>query len=120
MQFVGRYERNSAPRQKRCAEQGHRRRRNAAPSAFAAECGDRRVELLNWFALFATAGTPAPAIARRNEIANTALRDPAVAQKLEVQGIVPRPLTPAEFRAFVDAEIMRLGKGCVAARLSPV
>jgi len=67
-------------------------------------------ELLNWFALFATAGTPAPVIARLNEIANTALRDKATAQKLEVQGIVPRPLTPAEFRDFVGAEIKKFGE----------
>jgi tripartite-type tricarboxylate transporter receptor subunit TctC len=67
-------------------------------------------ELLNWFALFATAGTPEPVIARLNDIVNTALRDPAVAQKLEVQGIVPRPLSPAEFRTFVDAEIKKFGE----------
>ncbi len=67
-------------------------------------------ELLNWFALFATAGTPAPIIARLNAIANAALRDPAVAQKLEVQGIVPRPLSPAEFRAFVEAEVKKFGE----------
>jgi tripartite-type tricarboxylate transporter receptor subunit TctC len=47
-------------------------------------------ELLNWFALFAPAGTPAPIVERLNEIVNTALRDKAVADKLEVQGIVPR------------------------------
>src|SRR5262245_16441796 len=52
-------------------------------------------ELLNWFALFATAGTPAPVVARLNQIANAALGDPAVAQKLQVQGIVPRPMSPA-------------------------
>jgi tripartite-type tricarboxylate transporter receptor subunit TctC len=67
-------------------------------------------ELLNWFALFATAGTPEPIIARLNGIANTALRDPAIAQKLEVQGIVPRPMSPAEFRTFVDAEIKKFGQ----------
>jgi tripartite-type tricarboxylate transporter receptor subunit TctC len=67
-------------------------------------------ELLNWFALFATAGTPEPIIARLNGIANTALRDPGVAQKLEVQGIVPRPLSPTEFRAFVDGEIKKFGE----------
>jgi tripartite-type tricarboxylate transporter receptor subunit TctC len=70
----------------------------------------KNYELLNWFALFATAGTPDLVIARLNEIANTALRNPAVAQKLEVQGIVPRPLAPAEFRAFVDAEVKKFGE----------
>jgi tripartite-type tricarboxylate transporter receptor subunit TctC len=38
------------------------------------------------------------------------LRDPAVAQKLGVQGIVPRPMSPVEFRAFVDAEVKKFGE----------
>jgi tripartite-type tricarboxylate transporter receptor subunit TctC len=67
-------------------------------------------ELLNWFALFATGGTPEPVIARLNQIANTALRDKAIVDKLEVQGIVPRPMGPAEFRAFVAAEAAKFGK----------
>jgi tripartite-type tricarboxylate transporter receptor subunit TctC len=67
-------------------------------------------ELLNWFALFATGGTPEPVIARLNQIANTALRDKAIVDKLQVQGIVPRPMSPAEFRAFVAAEAAKFGK----------
>jgi len=64
-------------------------------------------ELLNWFALLATGGTPEPIVARLNAIANAALKDAAVAQKLETQGIVPRLMTPAEFRAFVASEIAK-------------
>jgi tripartite-type tricarboxylate transporter receptor subunit TctC len=67
-------------------------------------------ELLNWFALFATGGTPEPVIARLNQIANTALRDKAIVDKLQIQGIVPRPMGPAEFRAFVAAEAAKFGK----------
>jgi tripartite-type tricarboxylate transporter receptor subunit TctC len=67
-------------------------------------------ELLNWFALFATGGTPEPVIARLNQIANTALRDKAIVDKLQVQGIVPRPMGPSEFRAFVAAEAAKFGK----------
>jgi tripartite-type tricarboxylate transporter receptor subunit TctC len=67
-------------------------------------------ELLNWFAMFATGGTPEPVIARLNQIANTALRDKAIVDKLQVQGIVPRPMGPAEFRAFVAAEAAKFGK----------
>jgi tripartite-type tricarboxylate transporter receptor subunit TctC len=67
-------------------------------------------ELLNWFALFATGGTPEPVIARLNQIANTALRDKAIVDKLQVQGIVPRPMGPGEFRAFVAAEAAKFGK----------
>jgi tripartite-type tricarboxylate transporter receptor subunit TctC len=67
-------------------------------------------ELLNWFALFATGGTPAPIVDRLNQITNTALRDKAILAKLEPQGIVPRPMTPAEFGAFVAAETEKFGK----------
>ena len=66
-------------------------------------------ELLNWFGLFATGGTPEPIVARLNEIANASLRDKSIAQKLEVQGIVTRPMTPAEYRAFVAAEAQKFG-----------
>ena len=67
-------------------------------------------ELLNWFAMFATGGTPEPVVARLNEIANTALRDKAIVDKLQIQGIVPRPMGAAEFRAFVAAEAAKFGK----------
>ena len=67
-------------------------------------------ELLNWFAMFATGGTPDPVVARLNEIANTALRDKAIVDKLQIQGIVPRPMGAAEFRAFVAAEAAKFGK----------
>jgi tripartite-type tricarboxylate transporter receptor subunit TctC len=61
-------------------------------------------ELLNWFALFGTGGTPAPIVARLNNIVNKALQEPKMAETLTIQGIVPRPLTPDVFKAFVEAE----------------
>ena len=67
-------------------------------------------ELLNWFAMFGTAGTPAEIVERLNTIVNTALRDPAIADKLLPQGIVPKPMKVAEFKAFVDAERTKFGK----------
>ncbi len=76
-------------------------------------------ELLNWFALFATAGTPEPIVARLNAIANAALRDPAIAKKLEVQGIVPRPMTPTEFKAFVAGEAEKFGQIIARANIRP-
>jgi tripartite-type tricarboxylate transporter receptor subunit TctC len=69
----------------------------------------KNYELLNWFALFGTGGTPDAVVTRLNGIVNTALKDKAIADKLEVQGIVPRPLAPAEFRAFVKAETEKFG-----------
>jgi len=67
-------------------------------------------ELLNWFAMFGTAGTPPGIVERLNGIVNTALKDPAIADKLLPQGIVPKPMKVAEFKAFVDSERTKFGK----------
>ncbi len=61
-------------------------------------------ELLNWFGMFATAGTPAPVVVRLNEIVNKALADPKTAGILNTQGIVPRLMTPVQYKAFVESE----------------
>ena len=66
-------------------------------------------ELLNWFAIFGPAGTPTAIVERLNGIINTALNDPAIAGKLLPQGIVPKPMKVAEFKAFVDAERTKFG-----------
>jgi tripartite-type tricarboxylate transporter receptor subunit TctC len=67
-------------------------------------------ELLNWFGLFAPAATPEPIVARLNEIVATGLRDRATAEKLEVQGIVPRIMSPAQYRDFVASEAEKFGR----------
>jgi tripartite-type tricarboxylate transporter receptor subunit TctC len=67
-------------------------------------------ELLNWFGMFAPAATPEPIVARLNEIVAAGLRDKAIAEKLEAQGIVPRALSPGEVRAFVVAEADKFGR----------
>jgi tripartite-type tricarboxylate transporter receptor subunit TctC len=67
-------------------------------------------ELLNWFGLFAPAATPEPIVARLNEVVGTALRDQAISEKLNVQGIVPRVMTTAQSRAFVAAETEKFGR----------
>jgi tripartite-type tricarboxylate transporter receptor subunit TctC len=67
-------------------------------------------ELLNWFGLFAPAGTPEPIVTRLNEIVNTGLRDKTIADKLEVQGIVPRIMPAPDYRAFVVSEAAKFGE----------
>jgi tripartite-type tricarboxylate transporter receptor subunit TctC len=67
-------------------------------------------ELLNWFAMFAPASTPEPILARLSEIVPNILKDPAIAAKLEVQGIVARPMTSTQLRAFVRSESEKFGK----------
>ncbi len=67
-------------------------------------------ELLNWFGLFAPAATPSAIVARLNEIVVTGLRDRAISQTLDAQGIVPRIMTAAQYREFVAAETEKFGK----------
>jgi tripartite-type tricarboxylate transporter receptor subunit TctC len=67
-------------------------------------------ELLNWFGLFATAGTPPEIVDRLNGIVNKALRDPAISGKLLPQGIVPKEMSAAEYKAFVQSETAKFGK----------
>jgi tripartite-type tricarboxylate transporter receptor subunit TctC len=74
-------------------------------------------ELLNWFGMFATGGTPQAIVDRLNRIVNTALKEPAIADKLVPQGIVPRPMNPAEYKKFVAAESEKFGKIIVQANI---
>src|SRR5476649_623271 len=77
-------------------------------------------ELLNWFGLFITAGTPQPIVERLNGIINKALKDPGIAEKMMVQGIVPKTMSPAEYKKFVDSETVKFGKIVVAADIKVV
>jgi tripartite-type tricarboxylate transporter receptor subunit TctC len=60
--------------------------------------------LLNWFGFFTTAGTPAAVVNRYNEIVTKRLAEPKIAETLSTQGIVPRKMSPEQFRAFVESE----------------
>ncbi len=71
--------------------------------------GLAQYELLNWFGLFATAGTPPEVVKRLNDIVNNALTNPAIADKLMPQGIVPKPMSVKEFDRFVETETEKFG-----------
>jgi tripartite-type tricarboxylate transporter receptor subunit TctC len=79
--------------------------------------GLKGYELLNWFAIFGTAGTPPAVVERLNGIINKALKDPAISGKLIPQGIVPRTMNPAEFKQFVASETEKFGKIVTAANI---
>ena len=74
-------------------------------------------ELLNWFALFAPASTPEPILTRLHNVVTGALADMAIAAKLDVQGIVTRPMNLAELRDFVRAESEKFGRIAIAANI---
>lgn len=69
-----------------------------------AESGLPGYDVPSWYALVAPAGTPAAAIARLNQAATTALRDPGVIETLNRNGLEAMPTTPEEFARAWAAE----------------
>jgi len=67
-------------------------------------------ELLNWFAVFAPASTPATILSKLSQIVQSTLDEPSTASKLEAQGIVPRKMSSTELRSFVRSESEKFGK----------
>jgi tripartite-type tricarboxylate transporter receptor subunit TctC len=61
-----------------------------------------------WFGLFGPAKLPASMIARLNQALNDALRDPAVWQKLQADGISNEGGSPAQLSSFIRAETNRV------------
>jgi len=71
------------------------------------EAGILNVEATAWIGLVAPAKTPQPIIERLNREFVAALKDPATAEKLRAQYMDPAPMSPAEFAAFMQAELAR-------------
>jgi len=64
----------------------------------------------SWWGLLAPAHTPRPIIEKMHAAFAKALRDPAVAPKLEDQGVVMRISSPEEFGTFLANEVQRWAK----------
>src|SRR4249920_237912 len=69
-----------------------------------AEVGMPDLLIENWYGMIAPAGTPANIVNLLNRIANEAMADPAVKQRLADQGLTVAGDTPEHFRGFIDAE----------------
>jgi tripartite-type tricarboxylate transporter receptor subunit TctC len=77
-----------------------------------AEAGVPGVELTNWLAAYAPAGTPKEAVVKLNSAFVTAMADPAVRQRIAVQGLeIPPPeqQTVEGFAAYLKAEMDKWG-----------
>jgi tripartite-type tricarboxylate transporter receptor subunit TctC len=85
-----------------------------APTAMdvptTAELGMPDLQIENWYGMLAPAGTPAAVIATLNRAATEAMRDPAVKEKLAIQGAILIGDTPEHFRGFIESEIVRWAK----------
>ena len=72
-----------------------------------AESGMTGFEAGAWQGVMVPAQTPQPVIARLNQAFMHAIKDPAVLEKLRVQGSEPLGSTPAEYGAYIQKELVR-------------
>lgn len=75
-------------------------------------------EMSTWSGLFAPAGTPAPILARLDQAAQAAMRDPAVLARFAQLGNEPFPAGPEEFARFLREDIGRWTGIVRAARIT--
>jgi tripartite-type tricarboxylate transporter receptor subunit TctC len=83
------------------------------------EAGITGYEVLNWFGLFAPAGTPAPVVARLHAEAAALVAMPETTQRLASEGASPIASKPEDFAAFVQAEIKKWDEVARAAKIQP-
>jgi tripartite-type tricarboxylate transporter receptor subunit TctC len=90
---------------------GARERAPTAPDVpTTAEVGMPDLLIENWYGMFAPAGTPQNIVAEINRVANAAMNDPSIKQKLADQGLTVAGDTPEQFRAFIDSETTKWAK----------
>jgi tripartite-type tricarboxylate transporter receptor subunit TctC len=75
-----------------------------------AEVGMPGLLIENWYGMIAPAKTPEAIVATINRIANEAMADPSVKQKLADQGLTLAGDTPEHFRGYIEAETKKWAK----------
>ncbi|WP_424813211.1 Bug family tripartite tricarboxylate transporter substrate binding protein [Roseococcus sp. YIM B11640] len=75
-----------------------------------AELGLPQATATSWGAVMTTAGTPAPAVARLNDVLREALANPTVAQRMTAAGVDPQSSTPEELATFIRSESEKWGR----------
>jgi tripartite-type tricarboxylate transporter receptor subunit TctC len=90
---------------------GARARVPTAPEVpTTAEVGMPDLLIENWYGMIAPAKTPEAIVAALNRIANEAMADPSVNQKLADQGLTLAGDSPEHFRGFIEAETRKWAK----------
>ena len=74
------------------------------------ESGLPGYEATNWWGLVGPAALPQPIIARLNKELNAILASPETQKRMEGEGAVAMPMTPAEFGKLIVSETDRWGK----------
>jgi tripartite-type tricarboxylate transporter receptor subunit TctC len=75
-----------------------------------AEVGMPDLLIENWYGMIAPAKTPDHILAALNRIANEAMADPGVKQKLADQGLIVAGDTPEHFKSYIEAETRKWAK----------
>ncbi len=74
------------------------------------EAGMPDLQTENWYGMVAPAGTPPAIVAALNRIANEAINDPTVKEKLTNQGATMIGGSPEQFHQFLASEIAKWAK----------
>jgi len=75
-----------------------------------AEVGMPDLLIENWYGMIAPAKTPEKIVATLNRLANEAMADPGVKEKLADQGLIVAGDTPEQFRSYIEAETSKWAK----------
>ncbi len=75
-----------------------------------AEQGMSGFDISTWFGLMLPAGTPKDVVAKWNADLVKVLNMPDVREKMLAQGADPAPMTPEQFSAFIDAELVKYAR----------
>lgn len=75
-----------------------------------AEVGMPDLLIENWYGMIAPAKTPEKIVATLNRLANEAMADPGVKEKLADQGLIVAGDTPEQFRTYIEAETRKWAK----------
>lgn len=84
------------------------------------ESGARGFQHTLWLGIMAPAGTPQPIVDRLNKEITRAVNQPSFKEALAKQGAVPLSMSPAEFRAFVQAQVEKWAKVIKANNIAPI
>jgi 2-methylaconitate cis-trans-isomerase PrpF/tripartite-type tricarboxylate transporter receptor subunit TctC len=84
-----------------------------------AELGVTGVDVVQWYGLFAPAGTPAAAIERLNRALNEVLVEPEVAERLESHGARSEPGGPEALAQRMQKDLNRWRQVVAQAKIAP-
>src|SRR5439155_916785 len=82
------------------------------------ESGVDGVDVTQWYALFAPAGTPQPVVDKINKALNEVLSDPQIIERIEQDGAVVQRGTPGQLRTLVQSELAKWKSVVQQARLA--